>query len=360
VEPKWKNSSKTSVFVFNVGRGLAVFIRTPSNHGIIYDLGSSDDFKPSDFLKEHILPHLSKFEDKQNEKRALMQRIISHPHLDHISEIEILETPTFDAGLHTCPHDKDKINASECSENINWSRINNPGNQKDKIEIYKSLYAKRNPPLQTPKMPTSVTQEFVESGLYYLRPTKVDKIFPSEDQEYTNGISLVYYYKHAQNTILIPGDINPDAFRVLLNDYPGSEKRYSTNDGSNPDWTEKNSNQPKLGDRLKQGLSILIAPHHGLESGYSEDLYEMIKDNKPDLVVISEKRHTGPNDGSIHSNYQSGNGAKGLKVEIEGKEEIKYSVSTRNNHHILITFSGNSSEPKVFLEKDPKLLLEKM
>jgi len=54
----WKRDYKTYIFVFNVGRGLAIFLRTPFNHGIRYDFGSSEDFSPNAFLKEKIIPHL--------------------------------------------------------------------------------------------------------------------------------------------------------------------------------------------------------------------------------------------------------------------------------------------------------------
>ena len=34
------------VYVFNVGRGLAVLIKTPHNHVMLYDLGSSEELSP--------------------------------------------------------------------------------------------------------------------------------------------------------------------------------------------------------------------------------------------------------------------------------------------------------------------------
>ena len=108
------------------------------------------------------------------------------------------------------------------------------------------------------------------------------------------------------------------------------------------------------------GLSILVAPHHGLESGFSEDLYLSIKNNKPDLVVVSEKRHKSDIDGEIDDRYQSANGASGLDVTIGDSRERKFSVSTRNGHHILISFEGTGGCPKVFLDTDPDKLLARL
>jgi len=164
---------------------------------------------------------------------------------------------------------------------------------------------------------------------------------------------------------LIPGDMNPDTFTHLLEEDEGLEKRYTIFDRSqsvlHPDWHKVTSDQPSLKFLLgSYGLSILVAPHHGLESGFSKDLYRSIKSEKPGLVVISEKRHLSDKDGKVDPFYQSENGAKGQYVYIEGKREACYSVSTRNNHHILILFQGTGGNPEVFLEKDPEKLLNKL
>jgi hypothetical protein len=205
----------------------------------------------------------------------------------------------------------------------------------------------------------------LEYGLYYVRPPVVDKIFPNNDQKYSNGISLIIFFKHGFHTLLIPGDINPDTLKRLLGEGDGVEKRYTVFDRRqstlHPTWHEQSTNQPSLKFLLRSyGLSILIAPHHGLESGYSEDLYKAMKDGKPGLVIISEKKHLSDKDGKVDPFYQSSGGAKGQKVSIEGKEENRYSISTREGKHILILFQGTGGQPEVFLEKDPKNLLRRL
>ena len=363
--PSWVLSQKSHVWVFNVGRGLCIFIRTALNQGILYDFGSSEDFKPSDFLKENIIPHLDKY---RNCKVA--QTIISHPHTDHITDISCLTEPDtksspFYSSLHTCPHDKTSSSAKP--EAIDWNRIKNPKGSEDNIEIYKSLYEgdRRRLPLQTILYDSLRSIPNLEYGLYYVRPPVVNEIYPDSDHEYGNGISLVIFYRHGFHSLLIPGDINPDVFKHLLDEGTGLEKRYTIFDRRqstlHPNWHELSGDQPPLKSLLSSyGLSILIAPHHGLESGFSEDLYKSIKDEKPGLVVISEKRHLSDTDGKVDQFYQSPDGAKGQKVYIEGKEENRISVSTRDGHHILILFQGTGGQPEVFLEKDPEILLKKL
>jgi len=362
-KPPWVKSFKSHIWVFNVGRGLCIFIRTALNQGIIYDFGSSDDFKPTDFLKDHIIPYLDKYK-----KCKIAQTIISHPHADHISNINCLAEPDinkspFYSSLHTCPHDK--TDGAVKPEAVDWSRIKNPKESDDNIRIYKSLYEKRSLPLQTICYDSTRSIPNLEYGLYYVRPPVVGEIFPDNDQEYGNGLSMVIFYRHGYHTLLVPSDINPDTFKHLLDEGEGLEKRYTIFDrkqiSSHPTWHDTTGDQPSLKSLLgAHGLSILLAPHHGLKSGYSEDLYKAIKDEKPGLVVISEKRHLSKSDGEVKPFYQSSDGAKGQKVYIEGKEETRNSVSTRDGHHILILFQGTGGQPQVYLEKEPETLLEKL
>jgi len=361
--PAWVSSQKSHVWIFNVGRGLSVFIRTALNQGIIYDFGSSEDFKPSDFLSANIIPHLDKYKQCK-----VAQTIISHPHADHMTDIDCLVTSDkqespFYASLHTCPHDK--ADGPAKPEAIDWKRIKNPKGSEKNIETYKSIYDGRKPPLQTICYDASRSIPNLEYGLFYVRPPVVAEIFPDNDQEYGNGLSMVLYYRHGHHTILLPGDINPDTFKHLLDEGKGMEKRYTVFDRrqstSHPTWHEASGDQLSLKSLLSSnGLSILLAPHHGLKSGFSEDLYRSIKGGKPGLVAISEKRHLSDTDGEVEPFYQSPDGAKGQKVNIEGKEEDRFSVSTRDGQHILILFQGTGGNPEVYLDKDPAALLKRL
>lgn len=361
--PSWVSSQRSHIWVFNVGRGLCIFIRTALNQGIMYDFGSSEDFKPSDFLKKHIVPYLDKYK-----KCRIAQSIISHPHADHISNVSCLTEPDienapFRPELHTCPHDKTVGSAKP--EALDWNRIKNPKESESNIDIYKSFYAKRNLPIQTILYDSTRSIPNLEYGLYYVRPPVVDEIFPDNDQEYGNGTSLVVLYRHGFHTLLIPGDINPNTLKHMLDEGTGLEKRYTVFDrrqnALHPAWHQISDDQPSLKSFLgNNGLSILVAPHHGLESGFSEDLYRAIKDGKPGLVVISEKRHLLDTDGKVDPFYQSPDGARGQKVYIEGNEENRYSVSTRDGHYILILFQGTGGQPEIYLEKDPNVLLKRL
>lgn len=349
----WERSYDTHIWIFSIGRGMAAFVRTGLNHGFIVDMACSDDFKPVDFIRETFSKKLDKHKDFR-----IAQAILSHAHRDHIQQCEHLtDGKPLRPQLLTCPNDR------QAGEEVDWDRIcDDREGSAELLQTYRSLFAKRNPPLQTIGYETNKQlASALEYGLYYLRPPICESLHPEDDNEYGNATSIMMYLRYGTNTILFPGDMTPEGMERILDDGKGVEKRYTIFKPSfardHPNWHDKTSDQPGLGTLLEEsGLSILVAPHHGLESCYSEKLYESLKDGKPQLVIISEKRHTRPQDGAIHAKYQREDGASGLNVWVDGARQRRLSASTANGHHILIVFNG-TGVPKVYLEKDPNELL---
>ena len=364
----WWYSNCTHVWIHSVGRGNATFIRTGLNQGFIIDMGKSGEFSPVEFVRTRLVQRLERYnpeEHDENKKCRIAQTLLSHPHSDHISECEELGRGDLYSALVTCPHDKDLQDGSPSYEKLNWRRIKNPDGTDRLLDSYRGLYAARHPPLQTIRFDTKrPTVPNLEYGIYYVRPPVCEDLHETNDNKYGNSTSLLFYLRHGDQTVLLPGDMTPEAMERILNGGLGVEKRYTRFDrvesSRHPNWHIRTEDQPGLRDVLEhRGLSILVAPHHGLESGYSQELYDAMKGGRPELVVISERRHKKPTDGTIHPRYHSETGASGLNVEVEGKNEFRRSLSTVNGHHILIVFAG-SGRPKVYADKDPDRLLAKL
>ncbi len=355
-EKRWWQTFFTYVWVFNTGRGLAVCVRFPHDVGLLYDLGSSERFSPTGFIAEHIKPRLRTFGNC-----PVGQVVLSHPHADHIAEISaIAEKSSCYPKLLTCPHDKGPDEGPD--ERVNFTRVNNPASAADLVEEYREVFKPRRLPLQTIESETDNPVPNVEYGIYYLRPPECDKLHPEDDQAYSNAMSLVLYIRHGLQSVLIPGDITPEAMERVLAGGKGVEKRY-TYFGDLPKGMPNSinlctSSQPDLGDLLSErGLTLLVAPHHGLESGFCEALFDCMKGGKPTLNIISEKRHLKDTDGKVDTNYQGEDGAHGVKVDVEGTVEDRYSVSTRDGHHILAVLRGTQPRLEVRLRKDAEELL---
>ncbi len=257
----WSTSLQTYIWVFSIGRGNAIFVRTGLNQGFILDMGGGTLFDPATFIRTHFTPRLDKYKNT-----AIAQAIFSHPHADHIAQCEeASDGKDLRPALLTYPNDK------VTSESLDWARIEDAnGANKELIGTYKGLFEKRSPPIQTICYESSRTIPNLEYGVYYVRPPVCDKLH-SEDTKYGNATSIVFYLRHGNHSILVPGDITPEAMNIILDEDEGLEKRYTMFDSAAesrfPNWHNQTKDQPSLRSLLgDRGLSILVAPHHGLES----------------------------------------------------------------------------------------------
>lgn len=353
----WNSSLSTYVWVFSVGRGNAAFVRSGLNQGSIVDMGKGNDFDPASFVKEQLVPKLDRYKGNM-----IAQALLSHPHADHIAQCGELKSDELAPALLTCPHDKDHDENTPSSEKLNWDRIEHEDSDHDLLDTYRSLYGKRALPLQTICYESRRTIPNLEYGIYYIRPPVCECLHEEDDNRYGNSTSIMYYFRHGAHSVLLPGDMTPEGMKQILDEGEGVEKRYTVFDNrsaaNHPTWHKHSNSQPCLKSMLQErGLSILVAPHHGLESCFSEDLYAAIKKGKPQLVVISERKHKKTSDGRVDPRYQSERGASGLTVEIDGKQERRRSVSTIDGHHIMIVFAGTGL-PRVYASKDPEELVE--
>lgn len=326
------------VYMFNVGRGLAMLIKTPHNYAMLYDLGSSEELSPiaDIYRRGSFFDNMQKLDGLE---RKIAQCIISHPHLDHISDLtdDNADFIKAESSLVSCQNDKDKAAGQLDGHKIDFSRIKNPGGDK-KVDNYKSLYSERNLPLVT--FNPDVDGVDFQVGYYYLTHEQADELFPNNDQEYANSLSIVLYMSYCGLTILVPGDVTPEAFELILKGK--CEKRFTDykrkmNEDKRQKWAQETSDQPNLKTLLeKKGLTVLVAPHHGLESGYPQCLFDLLGDNKPEIILISERSQT-ENSGSVDKRYQDGTCSKG--VDFDGK--TRYSLTTRNDGHIKVCFKSD-------------------
>lgn len=129
-----------------------------------------------------------------------------------------------------------------------------------------------------------------------------------------NDHSLVVVISYAGVTILIPGDNEPASWRELLED--------------------------RSFVRAIQGTDVLIASHHGRESGYCSELFDSMY-RQPKLVVISDGRFC---DTSATSRYCSK--VTGWTVfDPSGDNETRYCLTTRKDGHVTIRCGWNLLSP---------------
>lgn len=350
----WPKKQYLLAWIFNVGRGNCTFVLTPSKYGLLIDCGGEEKIITS--LIKRIFPYCRKYKWGQDKETGVCQVIISHPHVDHFQNIEkaIELNPYF----WTCPqHDKLPLEGYP-DERLDWDLVENKGDAEELEELYKSAYAenRRNLPLQT-FVPTSQIPHF-SYGIFYIPPPQCESISKSD---YANNTSIMAYFWFNNNSILFPGDMMSSGMKRSLE--VGCENRL-VGEGTAEQFAKRSASAETLRKWINGGCSVLVAPHHGLESAYSPEFFASLpaEDPRVGLVVISEKSRPGEREGNIHQNYQDvkTNKVKGMEIiKDDGtREKNRLSVTTRADGHCLVGFRG-TDEVSVVVSQDLDWILTK-
>src|SRR3989339_421039 len=269
-------------FIFwDVKHGSAAYIQTPTGKKIALDLGtgsyggSNDEFSPLLYLKNEY-------------KITLDAVIITHPHSDHLYDIK-----NFDALSPKVLSRPKHLTEQEI-------RDGNRSDDKEIIDKYWDIHMRYNDPvsdLVNPLLPTN------NGGV------EIKHFVPSScATSNLNNHSMVTIISCASSKILIPGDNEPASWDELLK-------------------------QDSFKSAIKD-TDILVAPHHGRDSGFSASLFEHIN---PYLTIISDGRFCDTSATGRYSNKTRG--WKGNKRN--GEKEERKCVTTRNDGAILVKFGRN-------------------
>lgn len=281
---------------------------------IIIDRWKKDDFSPTlDFLLPYAKHSNRNKSLRQTDKYHIDQLIISHPHKDHISDIENLYKHFYPEFV-TTPNDNKWMENNEVlnRELFLW---NLPIDKT--VQFFKdNLVLWRTPPLK------AIIKWF---EIYYIPPKKIEQeITPILD--YPNNTSLVCIIQIWKWKILLPWDIMPTWIQRMINNKVTTIEYWTK--------TEKSfENAIK-----KRDVEILIAPHHWLKSAFCTDLMNNIKDTLK-LVIIPEKPTNKDSIREVDNRYYStefGSGTTIYNYESKLNEQVQWAIKT-SMWHIIIT-----------------------
>lgn len=256
--------------VWNVELGLAVHVEAPNGRYIVIDLGSSQSVSPLRHLSGEDVGYL----------------VITHPHLDHFSDI---------------------LNFEIAKPNVLWrvhaytdAEIMEGAQERDKLKFkkYCDVCTRYNGTLSPSESPaTGEPFEGLTATVYSSS---------SCDKNNKNNFSGIVVLKLGNAKIVVCGDNEKESFQHLMLDM---------------DFKEAVS-----------GSYVLVAPHHGRESGYYKDFVSCVK---PLITIISD---TSKGTTSVTEKY--GDDTIGFKVHncVTSKDESRYCLTTRNDGNIDVTF----------------------
>lgn len=228
--------------VWDVQHGNATYIKTPNGKHIVQDLGIGS-FKTGDATFSPLL-----FIKEKMRVEQLDEVIITHPHGDHIKDIENFEALNPQALYRP--------------EHLTEAEITASNRDEDKVLINKYI---------------QINERYDEPVSISDSPLRTDnnggadiRVFLSKNYNFSNinNHSSVTVISYATSKIVIPGDNEAESWQDLLQQ---SDFR-----------------------KAIAGTDIFFAAYHGMESGHYAKLFEYIQ---PKLVIVSNGRF--PEDSGI-------------------------------------------------------------
>ena len=272
---------------WDVNHGSAAHVSTPNNTHIAVDLGtgtyedSSQPFSPLLHLKNSGIAQLDEV-------------ILTHPHRDHLDDIFNFDELSPRVLVRPKHLTRQEILAG------------NKSTDRKVIDKYFEIDARYSHPVPGSNDPEASANN---GGVVIQRFTPT-----SSPRDNLNNHSVVTLFAFARSKLLLPGDNEPSSWEELL-------KR----------------------DDFRSaviGTDILVAPHHGRASGYSDLLFDYVS---PKLTIISDGSFC---DTSATSRYSAKTTGWAVHKRSGGKETRKC-VTTRNDGVITVTFGFNDASPYI-------------
>lgn len=269
-------AKEATMKIWNVELGLAVHIKAPNGKYVVIDLGSTLNVSP---LQSLVL-------------RKVGYMVITHPHHDHISDIKniVWAKPTVLWRV-------EDYTREELLKDVRDQEKEDFEQYCDFCETYTHSISEENSP--------SSGSAFDGMKVHLFNTSVCDK-------SNKNNFSAVVVIELGSAKIVVCGDNEKASFDVLM-------QRSSFVEAIKDAW-------------------VLVAPHHGRESGYHE---EFLKKVNPYLTIISD---TKKGETSVTDKYASkSRGWKVWKANSNDSEERKC-LTTRNDGNVEVIF-GESDNP---------------
>lgn len=279
--------------VFNVERGLCIFVRSPNGYGVLIDCGKSEKFSPVKWIVKNVKSSLT-----QHNGHALSWLIVTHPHDDHVEDIDYLKS-------HLPP----AILLREKS--YDWETILQPKLREpsENVQTYYDWQQTYNAPV------TEYPDLGMEMQRFALTPTQAKSI-DDDMQHLLNNSSYVVVFAYKGWKLVVSGDNETLGWKKLL---------------------EKADFCAAVAE-----ASFFVTSHHGHKSGFCSELFDVM--GKPWINITSEKS----GDESVSSSYSSDQYARG--VTLSGTK--RYHLTTRKDGNIIVRIT-NEGEAYIDLRSYP-------
>ena len=253
------------IIVFDVGNASCNYICSPNKYAMMIDCGSSSEKQnPVDFIKNCNNSRDGLFKTKpfvtsEGKAYPLALLHITHPDDDHVRNAE-----------RVCKELEPYLLCRTYTEKFD-----------DAVSINKN-YVQNLDKVYRGSNPEPINWGFEENCTFSV-PIETVKTDPTLRNKVRNNSSIIRYVKYNGIRILFAGDLETAGW----------------------DWLAKNNASFKT--LMKSGLDVLVAPHHGHDSGFPKALFDLTGNVKTIILSKdSEATKEGTDVYTGYSNYADG------------------------------------------------------
>jgi len=269
--------------IFNVEHGFCACIKSPNGYGLLVDCGSRDRFSPIKWIRQQYNVNTPGFCYYQGRQYA--ECVITHLHADHFDDVGSFK----DSGDKPKTLVRDKRTMKFLDEKIQEAK------KRGDTECVKVLE-------QFKKFSGDYTEDVKQKpdwgfGFYERFQLPFDKAeaVNANRNKIINNRSNVLGISYAGKKILIPGDIEVEAWQEALKD--------------------------KCLQRVVAKTTFFVASPHGHKSGFTSEILD--HSGKPDLFIVSARS----GDEDVDTSYSKAENSNGYVVA--GRNCKSHMLSTR-------------------------------
>ena len=260
--------------VWDVDLGLAIHIEAPNGRYIVIDLGSKTGVNPLKSLKNNEVGYM----------------VITHPHHDHFSDIDNIS--------YAYPKILWRVKSYTRDELMKDVRDEEMGDFIKYCDFSDRFYG-------------VITSEESPSSGKPFDGLKAEVFSTTDcDKSNKNNFSGIVVLTLGCAKIVICGDNEKDSFKLLMNK-----------------------------DSFKEAVSnayVLVAAHHGRESGYYEEFVDIVK---PYLTIISDTTKCSTSVADKYSNKSKGFSVLDSSTAYKSQRKC---LTTRSDGNIKVSFGYNN------------------
>jgi competence protein ComEC len=299
-----KSFHSLDIRVWDVAHGSAAYMSAKTKN-VVIDCGANKEWSPLRWLNS------SRFGVDN-----IDYLIISHPHQDHIEDLDAMEELDFAPSILQRPKSATEL----VEEGLEEAKEDDDEKYIEDAEYYLNTLDEYDGDVET--LPSDPTWAMDEQDLGQIR---TDGGIPSRGVTFhnygTSDASLGSTRFEKLNNLSRATVVNSFGFQYV----------------SMGDLMRKGIEKVKSNPRAMSAIEnseVLVAPHHGRDSSYDDDLVDHIN---PDLVVCSDE---GDPQNPATDGYR--NHASGITVEHEntGNSVTRYVLTTRKDGRIRIQASN--------------------